>query len=145
MMAAEKLRRAVRAALSTVGAGVADAGPIAGGFPRIELPGGSESDWGHKSGEGREVRMAVIVRDKGERPDRMMRVMGEAQAALDAITSIESGAVESGAVDGGANDGGADEGWRLVSWRRVASRSAREAGGWSGVIDYRARMLRDAG
>ena len=134
MMAAEALRRAVRAALSTVGAGVADAGPIAGTFPRIELPGGSESDWGHKSGEGAEVRMAVIVRDKGERPDRMMRGLGEAQAALDAI-----------ALERGAAEGDAVAGWQLVSWRRGASRSAREGSGWAGVIEYRARMLRQEG
>jgi hypothetical protein len=29
---------------------------------------GPEIDWSHKSGAGRELRLAVTLRDKGERP-----------------------------------------------------------------------------
>jgi len=102
--------------------GVYDGPPLQAAFPHAIAECGPESDWSHKSGKGREVPLAVTVRDQGERPARLHALMAAAEAALDDI--------------------GAVEGWRLVSMRFMRSRILREPRGpWTGVIEYRARLL----
>ncbi len=51
--------------------GIYDAPPLQAGAPFAIVEVGLESDWSHKSGAGREVRLAVTVRDKGERAVRL--------------------------------------------------------------------------
>lgn len=130
MIAGEALIPAVAAALARVGAagGVHDGAPLQAAFPHLVVEVGPETDWGHKSGEGRELRLAVTVRDHGERPARLRRLMGEAVAAL-------------GDVGAGV------PGWQIVTLRFLRSRIVRELRGseglpvWAGVIEFRARML----
>ena len=105
--------------------GVYPGPPLQAAHPHAVVECGPELDWGHKSGRGRELRLAVTLRDRGERPDR-------AQAFADVVEA----AVEAGL---------AVEGWRLVTLALVRRRTVAEGrggkAGWIVAIEYRARML----
>ncbi|HEV2746543.1 MAG TPA: DUF3168 domain-containing protein [Allosphingosinicella sp.] len=123
--AAAELQAAALAALQNADGigGVYDGPPLQAAFPYAIVECGPESDWSHKDGEGREVRLAVIVRDAGERAGRLPALMAAAEAALDGLGSEIAG-------------------WRVVTLRFVRSRTVKEpCGGWAGTIEYRARML----
>jgi hypothetical protein len=84
---------------------------------------GPETDWSHKSGTGREVRIAVSLFDKGERPVRLRERMSEAEEALDGLLS--------------------PIGWQLVAMQFLRSRVVHsQKSGWAAAIEYRARLLR---
>lgn len=123
MSAQEALLATATAALGSLdGVGVYDGMPVRATPPYAVIEIGPEIDWSHKSGAGRELRLAVTLRDKGETPARLRRLMGEAEQAI----------------------GGADDmtGWRLASLAYVRGRIIREAPQqWAGVIEFRARML----
>lgn len=105
--------------------GAYDGPPLKGAFPYAVVEAGPESDWSHKSGAGREVRLAVTIRDAGERPARLRALVEAAEVAI-------------GGVDGVL------EGWQLVTLAFLRSRMLREpSAGWAAAIDYRARMLKD--
>jgi len=124
MMAGEALQGAAAAALAAIdGLGIYEGAPVQAAFPYAMVEVGPEADWSHKSGEGREVRLALVLRDKGERPARLRLLVAEGETAIGALDA-EMG------------------GWRVVSLRFVRSRMAREPGGWSALSEYRARMLR---
>jgi hypothetical protein len=127
MSASEALQSAMVAALRA-GTGLAtyDAPPAQAVVPYALIECGGESDWGHKSGKGREVRVAVTVRDAGERPLRLLGLMNDVEAALEAPPGAE--------------------GWQVVSFAWLRSRTVREGRApgpieWTGVTEYRARML----
>lgn len=123
--AGEAMRAAAVAALGRIGGigRVYDAPPIQAAVPYALVEADVETDWSHKSGGGREVRLAASLFDKGERPVTLRALVGEAEAALGAI-------------------GGALGGWRLVSMQHLRTRIVREPkGGWAGVIEFRARLL----
>lgn len=124
MSAGEALRTAAMAALGGIsGLGIYEGPPVQAAFPYALVEAGPESDWSHKSGEGREVRLAVILHDKGERPVRLKALISAAEAALAGLSGAED--------------------WELVTLRFMRSRVVRDAKGiWAGAIDYRARMLR---
>jgi hypothetical protein len=86
---------------------------------------GAETDWGHKSGRGRELRLAVTLRDAGERSDRALAFAEVAEATIEAGLAVD--------------------GWRLVTLMLVRRRTVAEGrggrAGWAVTIDYRARML----
>ena len=127
--AGDVLQAAAVDALTTIeGIGrVYDAPPLQAAIPHALVTIDSEADWGHKSGEGREVRLAAEIRDKGERPLRLRRLAGEAEAALSALSAALGP-------------------WRLVTMRLVRRRIvAVPREGWAAVIEYRARLLRDEG
>lgn len=118
------LRGVVREALVAIGGfGVHDAGPVQAAFPHAVVECGPESDWGLKGGDGREVRVAVVIRDRGEAPERVHAIGAEVETALPGI-------------------GGSPSGWQVVSLRHVRTRWTREAGGWAGAVEFRGRMLR---
>jgi len=123
MSAGEKLQQALIAALQAIGGiGVYDGPPLQAAHPHAVVEAGPETDWSHKSGSGREVRIAVSLFDKGERPVRLRALMAEAEAALDSAVS--------------------PVGWQLVTMQLLRSRLVRDSKGvWAGVIEYRARML----
>lgn len=103
--------------------GAYDGQPIQGAFPYAVVETGPETDWSHKSGAGRELRLAVTIRDKGERPARLRALADAAVAAI-------------GAIDGPL------AGWRLVTMVFVREAMVRESGAaWAAVIEYRARLL----
>lgn len=124
--AGEALLSAAAAALEGVaGIGrVYDAPPLQAALPHAVVVIDLESDWSHKSGTGRELRLAASLFDKGERPLRLRGVAEEAEAALAALAG-EAGA------------------WRLVTVQYLRTRIVRErGGGWVAVVELRARMLR---
>lgn len=123
MSAGAELQAAAVAALHGVAelGGVYDGPPVQAAVPYAVVEAGTEADWGHKSGAGREVRLAVTIRDEGERPVRLRRLMGEAEAALAGLASVA--------------------GWQLVTMRLLSSRAARDRQGWVGLVEFRARLL----
>ncbi|HEX8214270.1 MAG TPA: DUF3168 domain-containing protein [Allosphingosinicella sp.] len=123
MSAGEKLQQAVSAALQAIGGiGVYEGPPLQAAAPYAVVEAGPETNWSHKSGTGREVRIAVSLFDRGERPVRLRSLMGEAEAALDALAG--------------------PTGWQLVAMQFLRSRLVRDTQGvWAGVIEYRARLL----
>lgn len=123
MSAGEALGAAVAAALQGLeGVGVYDGPPVQAAFPYATIETGAESDWGHKSGVGREVRVVAVLRDQGERPARLRRLAGEAEALIAGIA---------GALDG----------WQLVSLTLLRSCIVKDARSWAATVEYRARML----
>lgn len=126
--AASVLVDAVQARLSGIGelAQVSDGPPRQAATPYAVLETGAEADWSHKTGRGREVRLAVTIFDRGERPERLRRLLRKAEAELETI-------------------GGDAGGWHIVSLVFLRSKTVADtSGGWSGSIDYRARLLATA-
>lgn len=127
MTAQEALLAAARSALEGLdGVAVYDGAPVRASVPYAVIEIGPETDWSHKSAAGREVRLAVVLRDKGETPARLRRVMGEAEGAIAGI--------------------GGMTGWSFVTLNYLRGRIVREGGGtapqaWAGVFEFRVRML----
>ena len=106
-------------------AGTDEAAPIQAAIPSASVATGLETDWGHKNGVGRELRLSVLLRDEGESPARLRMLSDAVQAALQ---NLETGG-----------------GWRLVTMIFVRSIfTAQAPGKWSAGLDYRARMLADS-
>jgi Protein of unknown function (DUF3168) len=105
--------------------GVYPGPPLQAAFPHATVECGPELDWGHKSGRGRELRLAVTLRDSGERPERAQAFAEVVEAAVEAGLDVE--------------------GWRLVTLALVRARTVAEGRrgsmGWAVALDYRARML----
>lgn len=122
--AGEVLQAAAVAALGAIeGMRSYDGPPVQAAFPYAVVDAGTESDWSHKSGQGRELRLAVSLRDGGERPARVQALARRVEAALGDL-------------------GAALPGWQLVSMHYLRTRVVREQRGpWVAVLDYRARML----
>lgn len=98
--------------------------PVQAACPYAVVDAGIESDWSHKSGDGREVRIAVTIHDEGEHPARPTRLAQTAETAVRAIPNDLPG-------------------WQLVNLVFLRSRTVRGAGPrWTAAIDYRARLLR---
>lgn len=124
--AGQALVEAALAVLRTVDGlnGVHDGPPLTAAFPYATVETGPESDWSHKSGEGRELRLSILVRDKGERPMRVRSI----------AATVEVAAAEIGPDLAG---------WRLVSLVFLRGTMLREAGAaWTAAIEYRARLLK---
>ena len=105
--------------------GVYPGPPIQAASPHAVVECGPESDWGHKSGRGRELRLAVTLRDSGERPERAQAFADAAEAALQPGLEVT--------------------GWLLVTLalvrRRTVADGRRGGAGWAVAIEFRARML----
>jgi hypothetical protein len=119
--------RAVAALKAIGGLGVYDAPPIQAVAPYAVVETGPESDWGHKSGEGRELRLALTLWDRGERPVRLRALTRAAEAALESVE-------------------GHAEGWQIVSLhflreRAVPPRAPAPNALTASVVEYRARLL----
>jgi hypothetical protein len=119
----------VEAALATLRAvdglnAVSDGPPLTGAFPYATVEAGPESDWSHKSGEGRELRLAILARDKGESPNRLRAIAARIEEAAAGI--------------------GPDlTGWRLITLVFLRSSMLRSTGAaWTAAIEYRARLLK---
>jgi hypothetical protein len=122
MSAGAALQSAIAAALANVQdlTGVFDGPPARAAYPYAALDATTENDWSHKSGDGREVLIAITVWD--DQPVRLHQLADEVEANLKEL-------------------GGADS-WQLVTMRLVRRRVVRDvAGPWAAAIDFRARML----
>jgi hypothetical protein len=123
--ASAALVAAAMAALRDVAglSGVQEEMPVQAAAPHAMVGAGLETDWSHKSGTGRELRLTVMLRDQGERPARLRALAAEAEAALQEMP-VEL------------------DGWRLVTLNFVRSMTVAESTGrWTLTLDYRARML----
>jgi hypothetical protein len=122
MSAGGALQSAIAAALAGASelTGVFDGPPARAAYPYVALDATTESDWGHKSGAGREVLVAITLWD--DQPVRLHGLADEVEAALGGLEAVD--------------------GWQLVTMRLVRRRVVRDvAGPWAAAIDYRARML----
>jgi hypothetical protein len=116
------LQTAIAAALGRIEglSGVFDGPPARATFPYAALDATTESDWSHKSGDGREVLVAITVWD--DQPVRLHELADEVEAGLNALGPMEA--------------------WQLVTMRLVRRRVVRDvAGPWAAAIDFKARML----
>ena len=103
--------------------GVFDGPPAGACFPYVAMADSPCVDWSHKSGRGREIRLAVSIWDDGKRAARLHALMREAEAAIEGMAV---------ALDG----------WRVVSLNFLRSRVVRDADGpWAGLVEYRVRVL----
>ncbi len=101
--------------------GLYDGPPPRAAYPYAAVDAGTESDWGHKSGEGREVLVALTLWD--DQPERLAGLADAAEALLAAPMTVA--------------------GWQLVGFQFLKRRTLRDvAGPWAVSLDYRARMLR---
>jgi hypothetical protein len=124
MSAGGALQEAVATALLPVGelTGVYDGPPARAAFPYVIVDGGTEVDWSHKSGRGREVLLAVTLWD--EQPARLHALVDGIEAAVAAIGMVA--------------------GWQLASIAFLKRRIVRDvAGPWAAAIDFRSRLLAD--
>ena len=122
MSAGGALQTALAAALDGISelTGVYDGPPARAPFPYAAIDAGTESDWSHKSGAGREVLVAVTLWD--EQPARLQQLADQAEALLSALDQVD--------------------GWQLVSLRLLRRRVVRDvAGPWAVAMDFRARLL----
>lgn len=108
------------------GVAVFDAPPVRSALPHAVVEEAVLSDWGTKDLAGREGRLAVLLRDGGERPVRLRTLAGEAEAAIEAMPRALG------------------EGWRVVSLVLARSRVVREGGGWMALSEWRVRMLKES-
>ena len=122
MSAGGALQTAVASALSEVAelTGVFDGPPARAAYPYVALDATTETDWAHKSGDGREVMLAITLWD--DQPVRLHSLADRVESSLAALPAIDS--------------------WDLVTMRLVRRRVIRDVTGpWAAAIDYRARML----
>lgn len=122
MSAGAALQTAVVSALAAVTklTGVFDGPPARAAYPYAAIDASTESDWSHKSGQGREVLLAITLWD--DQPTRLQALADEAEAAVLAIS-----------VAGG---------WQLVSLVLTRRKTVRDiAGPWASALNFRARML----
>ncbi len=123
--AGEALAIAAKMRLADVTAltGIFDMRPWQAAHPYATVDAGAETDWSHKTGKGREVRLAIAIRDKSERPERLRRIVAAAEQAMASLP-------------------GEADGWRIVSLAFLRGRIVPDGrDGWIGTIDYRGRML----
>jgi hypothetical protein len=100
--------------------GVFDGPPARAAYPYAVIDATTESDWSHKSGDGREVLVAITVWD--DQPVRLHELADQIEASLEALPAIS--------------------GWQLVTMRLMRRRVVRDvAGPWAAAVDFRARML----
>jgi len=119
------MQTAIAAALGDVEGltGVFDGPPARAAYPYVTVDASSEADWGHKSGDGREVLIGLTVWD--DQPVRLHTLADAVEAAVEAVQAVQAVA-----------------GWQLVTLRLMRRRVVRDvAGPWAAAIDFRARML----
>jgi hypothetical protein len=122
MSAGGALQAAIVAALSGVDglAGAFDGPPARAHFPYATVDASAETDWSHKSGEGREVMIAVTMWD--DQPARLNALTDLVEPAVSGVVTVA--------------------GWQLVTMQLARRRVVRKvAGPWAAAVDFRARML----
>ena len=118
------MQSAIAAALSEIAdlTGVFDGPPARAAYPYAAIDATTETDWGHKNGEGREVLVAITLWD--DQPVRLHALADAIEASVAQLPSVD--------------------GWQLVTMRLMRRRVLRDvAGPWAAAIDFRARMLAD--
>jgi hypothetical protein len=104
--------------------GIYDGPPPRARFPYIALATGAALDWSFKGGVGRELSLALTVYDDGDSAARLHQVMALVEEAL----------------AGGLAE---PDDWQIVTFDFRRTRILRDAASpWSGLIEYRARVLK---
>ena len=104
--------------------GVFDGPAVRASAPFAEVGEAMSSDWSTKDQRGREVRIAVLIRDLAERPARLASLIEAAERA----------------VAGLPRD--LDDGWQVASCVFLRARTAGEGPGrWLAVAEWRVRVL----
>ena len=122
MSAGGALQAAIADALTPVEGltGIFDGPPARAAYPYVAIDATTESDWGHKSGAGREVLVAVTLWD--DQPARLHALADAVEQRIEAIGGLAM--------------------WQLVTMRLMRRRIVRDVSGpWAAAVDYRARML----
>ena len=122
MSAGSQLQAALAQAAADIAelTGIYDGPPARAAFPYMVVDCGTESDWSHKSGDGREVLVAITIWD--EQPERLRSLADAAEAATTTVQDVG--------------------GWQIVSLRFLRRKIVRDvAGPWATAIDFRARLL----
>ena len=122
MSAGGDLQSAIAAVLDDVEGltGVFDGPPARASYPYVAIDATTESDWSHKSGEGREVLVGITVWD--DQPVRLHVLADAVETSVGWLAALEN--------------------WQVVTMRLVRRRVLRDvAGPWAAAIDFRARML----
>lgn len=122
MSAGAALQAALAQSLGSLGqlTGVFDGPPARASFPYAAIDASLESDWSHKTGQGREVLAAVTVWD--DQPARLQKLADLVEQKALAIALVGE--------------------WQLVTLTLVRRRTVRDvAGPWATAIDFRARLL----
>jgi hypothetical protein len=129
MSAAAEMQAALVTALADadgvhgVATGVFDGAPPRAAFPYVVIGDGLSTDWSHKSGRGREHRLAITIWDEAGRAGRLHGLIGAVETAVEALPAALP------------NN-------RIVSVALLRSRILRPAGGpWAGMVEYRVRTL----
>jgi hypothetical protein len=108
------------------GAAVFDAPPMRMAHPYAVVEEPVLADWSSKSWRGHEARIAVTIRDEGERPVRLRALLAQAEEAVAGLPRT---------LDGG---------WRTASVTPLRSRLVRSGGrGWLGQAEFTVRLWRD--
>ena len=99
-------------------------GPVArASAPYAEVGEALATDCGTKGARGRELRIAVLIRDAGERPERLGALAEAAEVAVDALPRALGG-------------------WRVASVAFQRARIASEGQArWVAVLEWRVRVL----
>lgn len=122
MSAREALQGAVVATVSgAVGVAVFDAPPVRGALPYVLVEEPVLADWSTKDWRGCEARLAVVVRDGGERPVRVRTLLALASDAVLAMPVALAG-------------------WRVVTLRPVRERIVRTRDEWVGAAEFVVRL-----
>lgn len=116
---------ALRGAPGLADAALFDALPARAALPHGVVEEPLLADWSTKDMAGREGRVAVTLRDGGERPVRLRELADAAEAAVLAMPR------------------GLGGGWRIVSLAFVRGRIVRERQGWAATSEFRIRMLQE--
>lgn len=104
--------------------GVFTGPPARAAFPYVAIGGAASGDWSHKTGRGREIRIAVSLWD--DDAGRAIALIGETEIAIERMTR-------------------GPDGHRVVSLILLRTRMLRERGDgpWVGIAEYRVRTLED--
>ena len=122
MSAGGAIQTAIATALGSVAdlAGVFDGPPARASYPYVTIDAATETDWSHKSGDGREVLIGLTVWD--DQPVRLHALADGVEAQVEGVSEVA--------------------GWQLVTMRLMRRRVVRDvAGPWAAAIEFRARML----
>jgi hypothetical protein len=120
--AGSAIQTAIAGALDGIAelAGVFDGPPARASFPYVTVDAATETDWSHKSGDGREVLIGLTVWD--DQPVRLHVLADAVEAQVRAVSEVAA--------------------WQLVTMRLMRRRVLRDvAGPWAAAIEFRARML----
>jgi len=123
--AAAAVRAGVLARLRMVGGvnGVWEGAGVSAAAPFVVLGDVTASDWGTKDAAGRELRVAVTVRDRGDSPVRVETLAGAVEAAVAGLPRDL-------------------DGWRVASVVLLRSSVvASGKGAWAAMVDHRVRVL----